>query len=200
MFKIACHQKNFAPWLPYFYKMAMVDKFVMLDYVQFEKNGYQNRFKYKGKWITKPVNSGTENIADKDYVGLSYPTSVGSSMPKGSVARLNEMWIRTIRDTLNIQTELADDWLFHECRPTDKTMKLIDIIKTATRGVKDQVCYVTSEDAKNKYLDEDKMREAGIEIEYCKVPKHLQISIFEAFEEFGIEGIMKQLPGAKCRV
>lgn len=193
MFRIAIHQPNFVPWFPFFYKMAMVDKFVLLNHVQFEKGGYQNRFKYKDKWITKPVNQGVEHIADKDYVDLKYNVYPYSSKPGGSISVLNMKWIVALRDTFNIKVDLTDDWLFHETRPADKTKKLIDIIQGQTRGILD-VVYVTSESAKDKYLDESMMRESGIEIEYCKVPKHLQRSTFEIIEEYGIEGAIKQLP------
>lgn len=192
-YKIALHQPAFVPWFPFFYKMAMVDKFVLLNHVQFEKNGYQNRFKYKDKWITKPVNQGIENICDKNYVDLKYSVYPYSSNPKGSVSVLNMKWIDAIKDTLNIDCELTDDWLFHETRPADKTKKLIDIIKGHTRGII-EVTYITNDSAKDKYLDENMMREADIEIEYCTVPKNLQRSTFEIIEEYGIEGAIKQLP------
>lgn len=192
-YRIALHQPNFIPWFPFFYKMAMVDKFVILNHVQFEKNGYQNRFKYKDKWITKPINQGIENICDKDYIDLKYSIYPHGSSPKGSVAVLNMKWIDAIKDTFNIKCELTDDWLFYETRPADKTKKLIDIIKGQTRGILD-VIYVTSESAKEKYLDENLMREAEINIEYCETPKHLQRSTFEIIEEYGIEGAIKQLP------
>ncbi|MBN1914130.1 MAG: WbqC family protein [Candidatus Omnitrophica bacterium] len=56
---IGIHQSQFLPWVPYFYKIAKSDPFVILDDVQFQKNGVQNRNKIKtpqqDKWITVPV-------------------------------------------------------------------------------------------------------------------------------------------------
>jgi hypothetical protein len=56
---VAIHQPNFLPWLGYFYKMAKCDVFVLLDDVQYTKNGYINRNKIKTpkgeQWLTVPV-------------------------------------------------------------------------------------------------------------------------------------------------
>lgn len=58
---VAIHQPNYLPWLGVFSKIACSDIFVLLDNVQFEKNGYQNRVKIKtqagGTWLTIPVNT-----------------------------------------------------------------------------------------------------------------------------------------------
>lgn len=56
---VAIHQPNYLPWLGYFYKIARADVFVLLDDVQFTKNGYQNRTQIKGAagpvWLTQSV-------------------------------------------------------------------------------------------------------------------------------------------------
>ena len=150
----------------------MVDKFVLLTSAQYEKGGYQNRFRHKDKWITKPVKSGISNIYEKQYAdGQSLET-------------LNIKWISVIRDTLGIRTPLIKD----NCRNESGTDKIISIVK-AERGT----TYITNPSAKDKYLDEDKICRSGINIEYCKVPKHLHKSTFEILEEYGIEGAIKQL-------
>ena len=197
--RVAIHQPNLIPWFPFFYKMAMVDQFILLKTVQFEKGGYQNRFKYKDKWITKPIHQGTEKICQKDYIGLEgYKTSLNAfSMGEHSLSHLNTEWIRVLAATLNIKTHITDDFLMAP-HPDDPTEKLISIIQAHHRG-KIFLTYVTNPEAKDKYLDEQKMKDAGINIEYCVVPKHLQISIFEAFEKFGIEGTIKQLPKREIR-
>lgn len=170
--RIAIHQSNLCPWVPFFYKMARCDKFVILTHVQFEKNGYQNRFKVRDKWITYPVKRGTKAIEEKEYYDGQ------------SVVNVNLSWIYTIRATLGISTEIVYDF------PTVKTgtERLIEIIK---RYGGDR--YVTNPNAKDKYLDEEMMRSCGIEIEYCQAPKHLEKSLFEALEEYGIENLRKQL-------
>ncbi len=58
----AIHQPNFFPWLGFFNKIVRCDIFVLLDHVQFPKQGagsYVNRVKIlvqgKPAWITAPV-------------------------------------------------------------------------------------------------------------------------------------------------
>lgn len=193
--RIACHQPNFCPWLPFFYKMAMADVFVLLEEVQFEKNNYQNRFMYKGKWITKPVKNGTDIIRKKDYVDseptYTRPGDDTSFLIEHSLPRINELWIKTIKETLDIKTRVTTDYMIHGKYETP-THRLIEIIKSEGGNV-----YITNPDAKDKYLDETLMRANGIDIEYCKVPRNLQIHTFEAFEKWGIEGTKNQLPKVK---
>jgi len=44
---VSIHQPHYLPWLRYFEKMARADVFILLDTVQFSKNGWQNRNKIK---------------------------------------------------------------------------------------------------------------------------------------------------------
>jgi len=56
---IAIHQSHYLPWLGYIDKIDRVDRFVMLDDVQFEKNDWQNRNRILSpqgwQWLTVPV-------------------------------------------------------------------------------------------------------------------------------------------------
>lgn len=177
--KVAIHQPNFCPWLPFFYKMAMADCFVILTSVQFEKGGFQNRYKTTaGKWVTKPVQHGLDLLSEKRYAD-----SV-------SVVDLNMKWIYAIKQTLGIDTRIVFDSGKQFDDPTEKLIHEVTDVGGDT--------YLTNPDAHKKYLDEDFMRSIGLKIEYCQVPKHLQIHVFEAFEKWGIEGTIKQLKGAKC--
>lgn len=40
---LSIHQPQYIPWIPYFSKIYHSDIFVLLDHVQFQKNGLQNR-------------------------------------------------------------------------------------------------------------------------------------------------------------
>ncbi len=55
----AIHQLHYLPWLRYMEKLARADVFIVLDDVQYTKNGFQNRNKIKhaGGWmyLTVPV-------------------------------------------------------------------------------------------------------------------------------------------------
>lgn len=177
--RIAIHQPNFIPWLPFFYKMAMADKFIILVNVQFEKGGYQNRYKLSdGKWVTKSVQHGLQPITDKIYADMQ------------PLVQLNMEWIDVIKQTLGITTEIIFDTEKTFDYPTDK---LIHEIKEAGGTT-----YITNPEAKHKYLNERQIEDSGITIEHCEVPKHLQIHVFEAFEKWGIDGTIKQLEDAKC--
>jgi hypothetical protein len=77
--RVAIHQPNFMPWSGFFRKMALCDTFVILDDVQYEKNGYTNRVKIrtnKGlEWVTVPVHAHiTDRVKDVkiDYSGKKY--------------------------------------------------------------------------------------------------------------------------------
>ena len=55
----AAHQPHYLPWLGYIHKILVSDVFVLLDTVQYAKNGWINRNKVKTsrgwQWITVPV-------------------------------------------------------------------------------------------------------------------------------------------------
>jgi hypothetical protein len=57
--KIAICQPTYLPWLGYFDLMDQVDRFVLLDSVQFEKQSWQHRNRIKTatglQWLTVPV-------------------------------------------------------------------------------------------------------------------------------------------------
>lgn len=158
--------------------MSQCDIFVILSYCDFEKNNFQNRYllNEKEKWITKSIKSGKGRIIDKEY-------SDGTNL-----FSLNMYWINAIRKTLNIQTRIEFDY------PTELrgTERLIDLVKHYGGDI-----YVTNPSAKDKYLDEDLMRASGVEIEYCSPPKHLLRHTFEIFEQYGIDGAIKQLKKVK---
>jgi hypothetical protein len=60
--RVAIHQPQYIPWLPYFSKIEQSDVFILLDSVEFQKNGLQNRNQIKtttgAHWLTVPVYQG----------------------------------------------------------------------------------------------------------------------------------------------
>jgi WbqC-like protein family len=68
---VAAHQPHYLPWLGYLDRMRQADLFVILDHVQFERRGYQNRTRVlvdgQPQWLTVPVEqrSQQERIIDK---------------------------------------------------------------------------------------------------------------------------------------
>lgn len=57
--KVSIHQPQYMPWLPYFSKIQKSDLFILLDTVDFQKNGLQNRNQIKTAqgehWLTIAV-------------------------------------------------------------------------------------------------------------------------------------------------
>lgn len=74
MKSVAIHQSQYIPWAPYFAKIASADLFVVMDNVQYQKNGVQNRNKMRNKqgdfWLTVPVSGElSDHIIDKKIHG-----------------------------------------------------------------------------------------------------------------------------------
>ena len=172
--KIAIHQPNLLSWCPFFYKMHKADIFVILINCQFEKNGFQNRALVKEKWWTLPVVNGTCDIKDKFYTNGNKLIDVNMPLIIGFAKLLG---INTSKIHYDFPAESKG-----------KTERLIEICK---RFDCDQ--YLTNSDAKKKYLDEKLMNENGIEVVDCDVPNQFKKSLFEMFEQNGIEGTIKIL-------
>lgn len=174
---LAAHQPNFIPWLPFFDKMNKADVFVILANCQFEKNGWQNRAEIWGEKWTMPVRKGTEPISEKVYVN-------------GSKLLTNNLhWICAIATTLGIDTsKLVLD------KPT---------VKTGTERIA-SLCleykcdqYLSNPESIQKYLNQMHLWSTGITIIPHEFPykKH----VFEAFDDWGIEGTQKLLKKEKER-
>lgn len=170
---LAAHQPNLIPHLPYFRKMQLADKFVLMAHCQFEKNGWTNRFKYKDKWMTMPVMGGKELIYYKRYVN-GYP-----------LVEVNTPLIFAFAKMLGINT--------------DKVHLDYDTIESGTNRIIDYCkrfdCdeYLTNPEAEEKYLDIQKMEREGIKVIPFEVSNDYKISLFEAFEKWGIEGTGKMV-------
>ena len=74
--KIAIMQPTFIPWIGYFSMMQYVDKFVILDNVQFDKRSWQQRNKIRTKeesiWLTIPVKSKKQHLQKINEVEILY--------------------------------------------------------------------------------------------------------------------------------
>lgn len=180
--KIGIHQPNLIPWLPYFYKIQQSDIFVVMINCQFEKNGFQNRFNVKDKWITKSITGGNLDIKDKHYcdgnklLDVNMPLIIGFSKLLG---------INTSKIHYDFETE------------SKGTQRIIDICK---RFDCDQ--YLTNPDATNKYLNEKQMNDGGVEVIPCELPKQYRVSMFEALETWGVEKCVEIIRKdySKCKV
>src|SRR5207237_1245647 len=74
---VPIHKPHYLPWLGYFAKWAAAAVFVVLDTVQYDKNGWQNRNRIKTsegpRWLTVPVNARLGTAIHAVTVDTSQP-------------------------------------------------------------------------------------------------------------------------------
>lgn len=74
---VGIHQLHYLPWLRYFDKIARVDVFIVLDNIQYNKNGWQNRNRVKtaggATLLTAPVYE--KHLQNLDEVRINTTTS-----------------------------------------------------------------------------------------------------------------------------
>lgn len=195
--KIVMHQSQYLPWPPFFRKMALADIFVLMDCVQFQKNGLQNRNQINSSngplWLTLPVNSKLdEPIKDKVITDKRWKKkhlqSIQSSYGKST-------FFHEYFDEIKAVIESADDTLFdinlrfiHFFRKVlsidNELMLLSDLSITSSKSqlVLDTCIalnaseYLSGEGAKS-YLDLDAFKANQITIRYVgsNTPAYKQI-------------------------
>jgi hypothetical protein len=106
--KITIHQPEHFPYLGFFQKMKSADLFVILDDVQYTKNNFQNRNKFKNK-----------NGVD-EWFTIELESHANTKLIKDILVSQNPKWKRIILNKL--QTNLGID--FSEIYDYDK---LVDI-------------------------------------------------------------------------
>jgi len=169
---VAIHQPNFIPPFPYFVKMAICDKFVILNHVKYSNENFQNFQNIFGKkWTSPVVHEGhIPNIADKKY-------ATNRPLPW-----VNMAWIAAIAETLGIEVEkkLEEDF------PTDKikTERLVEIIKHYKGD-----SYIANASAPDKYLDVAMLNANGIE--FVPLVCEEKRNVLELFDTIGIKATIE---------
>lgn len=155
---VAIHQPNFFPWLGYFHKVHISDKFVILDDVQLVKKGgsytqrvnisIQGQSKYLHVDIQRP--SGTILIKDVEFVNMDwhqkflktleynykkhphfstyYPDLVGLCSSAKSLCELNISFIYYVTNLFGIDSTKISKSSELNIQ-TSATQRLIDITK-----------------------------------------------------------------------
>lgn len=179
--KIAIHQPNFVPWLPFFKKMMAVDKFVILGHCQFEKGGYQNRFHYADKWWTMSVEKGLFQIVDKTYVNheedwQSIVQGIGHVLTEEMTPLIsNSLWqtnvgiIRFLARKLGIATPIV----FDSPTPLRSTDRLIYICQQNKADT-----YVAGPSG-TQYMDLAQFKAARIKVEILEVQDKDKKHVFD---------------------
>lgn len=160
------------PWYPLIQKIEQSDVFVFMTHCQFERRGYQHRFKINDKWHTMSV----KNDNHRDYMFISNTTyndpindwnAIKNRLPKykqklelfddcisTSLSKTNISIINLICKKKNITTKISNDY---QTKLTSNE-RLINICKK-----NDADTYLSGIGAK-AYLDIDLFRQNGIEV------------------------------------
>lgn len=180
----AAHQPHYLPWLRYLHKIAAADVFVLMDDVQYTKNGWQNRTRIKGPMgpvrLTVPVNAALgqrirevkpagggwtrRHLAalDSCYGGALRPlrARLEQKLAAGStatLASLNEGILRLLLDAFGIRTRLVlSSQLEVEGRGSERLAAIGRALGADS--------YLTGAFALEAYLDPRPFHAAGIEV------------------------------------
>ena len=181
---VTIHQSQYLPWLPYFEKIARSDIFILLDDVQYEKNGVQNRNQIKTPqgplWLTVPVSvhlgdpinkvkiadpsalekhlrSIQTNYAHAPYFNKFYPKLEKIYSKKWNYLHdLNFALIRYIMDEMEIKTKIIlSSKLSLISEKSDLVLEICQKIGATT--------YISGPGGKN-YLDLEKFNDSNIRV------------------------------------
>ena len=196
--RVGIHQPHYLPWLRYLQKIAHSDVFIILDDVDYTKNGWQNRNKIKGPdgwmYLTVPVSSSLgQHILDVPIAKGDWATKHLKALETNyrrapyfdlyidglaslyrqqwtNLAELNVAMMQFYVACLGIKTEMVRS---SQLGITDvSTLRLISLCR-AVGGT----TYYTGEYAVDAYLDVNAFADAGIELEYQKwhCPEYRQL-------------------------
>lgn len=197
---IYIHQPDFIPWPVFFRRIAISDIFVILDHVQFNRRGWQNRDRIKtaqgSTWLTVPVKKKTssrlnqvEIVSEQEWKNKhlrSLQTWYGKTpFFREYFQALQEIYLRTSTLLIELNMDLIHFFLevfglkpkmvFSSSLPVQGqgTQLLVQIIK-AVKGD----AYLTGSGARD-YLEEhlfaqDKITLIWDEIEYPWYPQRFK--------------------------
>ena len=180
--KIAIHQPNYFPNKNYFNKIKNSDIFVLLDDVQFEKNGFTNRNRIPTKnsdiWLTIPIiHKFGQLISEVKIFNDNWKVKHKKTLENiyGKSIFLDEFF--------NYESDLLIDWNIHSLNymgiyekkypcfvlssnlniKSVKTQRIIDICKHFQANT-----YLSGNGAK-KYIDMDLFEQNNIKIEFMPI-------------------------------
>jgi hypothetical protein len=187
---ISIHQPEFIPWLPFFDKLDIANKFVLLDNVQFEKGYYQNRCKIRdgrgaSQLLTMPVKSGSlatliceKEISDQPRLTEKLLKTIESNYRKTPYFDLYFDEIRTIVNShrmlaalnigliyffsksFGITTEIILASKLTSLDPSGGSGLILNIVKLLRADV-----YLSGKMGRN-YLDESSFQASRVQVNY----------------------------------
>lgn len=196
---VGIHQPHYLPWLRYFEKIARSDVFIVLDNIQYSKNGWQNRNKIRTSngvaTLTVPVRAQLGQSLDEividnqqrwqkkhwasieqSYAKAPYWERYADGLreayerPWNTLNELNAFMLHRFLDMLAINTPV--EYASRLAVPGTATARLINLVKAA--GGSD---YYSGAYALEVYLDAGELEAAGIGLvlQEWKSPVYSQI-------------------------
>lgn len=197
--RVAIHQLHYLPWLRYFHKILRADTFVLLDNIQYNKNGWQNRNRIKtaqgARILTVPVHTHYQARLDEVLIDNSQPwqkkhwqtiqqaygkapyfaryaEGLGAfyARPWERLNDLNAAMLRFFLEALDITTPVVFSSALDV--PGEATMRLVNLIR-AVGGTR----YYSGAYALDAYLDQSELDAAniGLELQEWQAPVYLQL-------------------------
>lgn len=195
---VAIHQLHYLPWLRYFEKIARADVFVVLDDIQYNKNGWQNRNKVKGSTgevlLTVPVHAAFQARLDEVTVDNRhnwrkkhwrtieqcyakapffepYAPALKAFYTQewGRLNELNRRMLTFFLDALGIRTPVR--YSSELAVPGEATERLVNLVRAVGGDA-----YYSGAYALDVYLDAAMMKAAGIrlELQHWRAPVYPQ--------------------------
>ena len=184
---VGIHQLHYLPWLRYFHKIACSEVFVILDNIQYNKNGYQNRNRiktpqgalmltvpvfdcfaqslnavridHKRNWAAKHWRSIEQNYRRAPYFDRYAPAlATFYQHPWETLNELNRPMLSYFLEALEIATPVL--YSSDMGAAGEATTRLVNLIRAAGG-----TSYLTGAYALDAYLDADELAAAGIPLE-----------------------------------
>ncbi len=184
---VAIHQPHYLPWLRYFDKIARCDVFIVLDNIQYNKNGWQNRNKIKtaqgATLLTVPVHAplgSTLDLVRVDHTsrwGRKHWATILQSYARApyfddyrsfladvyareweGLNELNRHMLECYVQSLGIRTPIV--YSSDLDVPGEATTRLVNLLRAVGADR-----YYSGAYALDQYLDADLLSEAGITLE-----------------------------------
>jgi hypothetical protein len=185
--RVGIHQLHYLPWLRYLHKIMRCDVFVILDNIQFNKNGWQNRNRIKGAagpvLLTVPVHAPYQ--ASLDAVGIDtthawrrkHWNTIDQAYRKAPffsqyAPRLEEIYAKEWHRLNDLNAAMLDLYFTALAIPTrivyastlgvpgEATDRLINLMR-AVGGTR----YYSGAYALQAYLDENRLRDENIALD-----------------------------------
>lgn len=200
--KVVILQPSYIPWRGYFHQIHLADLFVFYDDVQYDKGGWRNRNRIKtpggSRWLTIPVHKAGvltrglvisevqidwDNQWNRSHWDSLRQNYKGAPFLKRYTPLLEAFYGRhdllladfTIETTIALAHELGIRTEFIRSSTLgvkgSKTDRLVSILKKVG-GTR----YISGPSAR-AYLEEDKLADAGISVEYMRYeyPEYAQL-------------------------